>query len=447
MGSEDGMASTAGSRSKGGGVGKEESLMSKGSLTSDPASGKLSSGVPGTPSKGGAPGLQTPIATPVKLHDVTALHDSTILEADPSVTTLPAWQERDVDKAARLERRRQAEERMEEVRREKRAFLEQWCRNLAHELFVDGVVERARILDMGKRSEAAAEQFATDAACFRFRGRYTEADDQDTKGGLMLKDWERTQVPETSELHALRIKAAETGTWVERARKNVRNRFSRGQTKVIPNPGVANDKHTFVGLEYKGGPRVTVEGPSWDEMYVGQLVTLTQEAIRRKVTYDLGDKSGVLIRRARGYTIEKSIEMCKGVIIDSTPDLTLKESDTYQPGMRTTNYIVYPGGGSWVRWDFTKEIDYVWTERLEPCRDGNTPDDIDTRTDMIEKMDWAALDDAVLSLTAQVAFLSNDVVAKLRWKAENARKDAAHRDGKAVMSLGALIKKKKEAPQ
>ena len=68
------------------------------------------------------------------------------------------------------------------------------------------------------------------------------------------------------------------------------------------------------------------------------------------------------------------MEMCKGVILDATPDFEIKENDTYQPGVRISNYVCYPGGGAWVRWDVTKENDYVWSNRIEPCKEGNSPD-------------------------------------------------------------------------
>jgi len=41
-------------------------------------------------------------------------------------------------------------------------------------------------------------------------------------------------------------------------------------------------------------------------------------------------------------------------------------------------------GGSYVRWDATKEISYHLTERLEPMEDGNSIDEIERRTDLIE---------------------------------------------------------------
>lgn len=76
----------------------------------------------------------------------------------------------------------------------------------------------------------------------------------------------------------------------------------------------------------------------------------------------------------RGYPLDKAIELCKGVIVDATPDFEIKENDTYQPGVRISNYVCYPGGGVWVRWDHTKENDYIWSNRVEPCRDGNSPE-------------------------------------------------------------------------
>ena len=175
--------------------------------------------------------------------------------------------ETDADKAARLERRRIAEERMAEVEAARRAHMTLLIKELVHEVFVDGVsakffpgpsflarnctssphhhaktllgrtgalqvVERWRILDMARRSEASARQFAADAVCFRMMGGYTETDDQDEVAGLPLKDWRRDNVPETRELEALKIKQAEHGTWMDRARKNVRNKFEGGTKEV-----------------------------------------------------------------------------------------------------------------------------------------------------------------------------------------------------------------------
>jgi hypothetical protein len=56
----------------------------------------------------------------------------------------------------------------------------------------------------------------------------------------------------------------------------------------------------------------------------------------------------------------------------------------YLQGKKTTNYVCYPGGGSYVRWDATKEVTFVWTDRLMPAEDGNEIDEIEHRTDLIE---------------------------------------------------------------
>lgn len=89
-------------------------------------------------------------------------------------------------------------------------------------------------------------------------------------------------------------------------------------------------------------------------------------------------------------------------MFNATSDFQIKENDTYQPGVRISNYVCYPGGGAWVRWDHTKEVDYVWSNRLEPAQEGNSVDEIESRTDHIEKHNWVQLDEAVLGLTAQV---------------------------------------------
>lgn len=37
-----------------------------------------------------------------------------------------------------------------------------------------------------------------------------------------------------------------------------------------------------------------------------------------------------------------------------------------------------------MRWDATKEVTFVWTDRLMPVEEGNEIDDIERRTDLIE---------------------------------------------------------------
>ena len=37
-----------------------------------------------------------------------------------------------------------------------------------------------------------------------------------------------------------------------------------------------------------------------------------------------------------------------------------------------------------MRWDATKEVTFVWTDRLMPAEDGNEINDIERRTDLIE---------------------------------------------------------------
>ncbi len=63
------------------------------------------------------------------LHTYTHIHTYTHTE----------WLETAADREARLEKRRLAEEKLEETTREKKAALERMCRELVVELFVDQV--------------------------------------------------------------------------------------------------------------------------------------------------------------------------------------------------------------------------------------------------------------------------------------------------------------------
>jgi hypothetical protein len=111
---------------------------------------------------------------------------------------------------------------------------------------------------------------------------------------------------------------------------------------------------------------------------------LTEDAIKRRETYRIRDQAGVSDRRAKGDTIMRAVRESAGVIIEAVDDMILQTDITYAPGKKTTNYVCYPGGGSYVRWDATKEISYHLTERLEPMEDGNSIDEIERRTDLIE---------------------------------------------------------------
>mmetsp|Transcript_4748 Transcript_4748/g.12008 ORF Transcript_4748/g.12008 Transcript_4748/m.12008 type:complete len:466 (+) Transcript_4748:68-1465(+) len=359
------------------------------------------------------------------------------LSASTESLTMPAWLETAGDRAARLEKKRLTEERMAEARREKRAAMEGMVRGLVVELFVEGVIHKAYLRDMGRRSKAEAERLAEEAVCFRMCGGLTESDSQDIKGGLMLQEWHRHEVPGTDQLHGLLVKKHESGTWVDRARKNVRVKFMHGQKEVIKNPRVSEESRSYVGVAYRGGPRVVKEpGPSWKELYVGQLVMLTPDAVRRRELYDLEDGSGTRYRRNRGYTLDKSLEMSIGVIVNALGDIEMLTHVTYHPGKKITNYTCYPGGQCWVRWDYSKEVSMVWHERLQANPKANSMEEIEERTDMIERKDWEALDENVLALNARVSHLSQDVVCRLRIKAVTARMEAHHKVKGFLPKLG-----------
>ncbi len=146
----------------------------------------------------------------------------------------------------------------------------------------------------------------------RFKGGLTESQDQDTQGGIMMCAWTRETVPGSHELEAIRIKQKETGTWIDRARKNIRIKFEAGQKEIVRQPRVVLDQRTYAGVEYRGGPPTGKVGPKWSELYVGEIVVMTAEALIRKETYGLRDRSGALEHRHKGFVMEKSIEMSKG---------------------------------------------------------------------------------------------------------------------------------------
>jgi hypothetical protein len=118
------------------------------------------------------------------------------------------------------------------------------------------VAHKAYIRDMGKRSLHEAKRLAEEAALHRLRDGLTEALDQDTRGGIMLRTWTRDTVPETHELEQLFIKQKESGTWIDRARKNVRVKFEAGQKEIVKQPRIIEDNHTLVGTDpnQRGSP-------------------------------------------------------------------------------------------------------------------------------------------------------------------------------------------------
>lgn len=91
-----------------------------------------------------------------------------------------------------------------------------------------------------------------------------------------------------------------------------------------------------------------------------------------------------------------------------------------------TNYVCYPGGGSYVRWDATKEITCNWTERLVACEEGNSIDEIERRTDWIENGDWDALDAEGGESGKKLGQMPEKFVLILRDKAMQARIRAHH---------------------
>lgn len=74
------------------------------------------------------------------------------------------------------------------------------------------VVHKAYLRDMGRQSRTEADRLAEAAICFRMEGGLTASDNQDTHGGLMLKEWQRADVPKTDQLEALLTKQHGSGT-------------------------------------------------------------------------------------------------------------------------------------------------------------------------------------------------------------------------------------------
>ena len=188
------------------------------------------------------------------------------------------------------------------------------------------------------------------------------------------------------------------GTWIEKARKAVTIKFESGQTKVVKQPRIIQEVVTYAGKGVSKGPREKDGlGPSWKELYVGQRVTLSHDAIRRRALYKIRDQAGVSALLERGDTVYKAAIMCTGVIVNAIEDNQLQTDVTYAPvcfmfqlswacwhaskqlllhtlsrrhstllvhfpslllpraqGKKITNYVCYPGGASWVRWDTTK---------------------------------------------------------------------------------------------
>lgn len=341
---------------------------------------------------------------------------------DDEDVVIPDWMETNADKQARLEREKRKKEQAEAALREHTRFVQQMCRKLVEDLFVDKVVQIAYFRDMNKRSNALALQFGEEAACQFFKRGLAYNPQQDELGGLMYRPWRKTHVPEEDEMEALVNMHKKTGDWIDRARKHVKLKFKGGQKDIVRQPKITQDITTYVGGETKKGFRPLDKlGPSWRELYVGQRVIMTTEAITTREKFRLPDLAGVSARRANGDSVYRAIQECSGIIINVCTDFSLQTDVTYAPGAKITNYICFPGGGCWVRWFETKEVTYYWSERLEPTKDFNTVDDIERRTDLIEKEDWAVLDAEAAELKNATARMSDKIVEKLRDKAMSAR--------------------------
>ena len=255
-----------------------------------------------------------------------------------------------------------------------------------------------------------------------YKGGVSFNSNQDTQGGIMVSRWQPSIVPSDEDMEALEFARKTKGSWIERARKCVKLKFESGQTTVVRQPRIVNNIVTYAGNGTKKGPREKDGlGPSWRELYVGQRVTFTHDAIARREIYGIRDSAGVHERREKGDTIYKARQECTGVVIDAVEDMELQTDVTYAPGKKTTNYVCYPGGGSYVRWDLTKEITLNWTDRLVPTEDGNEIDDIERRTDYIERQDWSALDAELGQTRKKLAQLPEKFVLILRDKAMQAR--------------------------
>ena len=119
---------------------------------------------------------------------------------------------------------------------------------------------------------------------------------------------------------------------MDQARNAVKIKFESGQTKVVKQPRIISEIVTYAGKGVAKGPREKDGlGPSWKEMYVGQRVMLSHEAIRRREVYGIADLAGISQRRAVGDTIYKATMECTGVIIDAVLDITQQTNVTYAP--------------------------------------------------------------------------------------------------------------------
>ena len=79
-----------------------------------------------------------------------------------------------------------------------------------------------------------------------------------------------------------------------------------------------------------------------------------------------------------------------------------------------------------MRWDATKEISFIWTQRLVVCEEGNSIDEIERRTDWIEDGNWDALDAEGGESRQKLGQMPEKFVLILRDKAMQARIRAHH---------------------
>jgi hypothetical protein len=132
------------------------------------------------------------------------------------------------------------------------------------------------------------------------------------------------------------------GTWIDRTRKAVKIKYESGQTKIVKQPRIVQEIVTYAGKGVGKGPReIDGLGPSWDQLYVGQRVTLTKEAVQRREKYRLGDQAGVSERRAKGDTIFKALLECTGIIINAVEDTQLQTDITYAPVRTSLMQVLY----------------------------------------------------------------------------------------------------------
>eukprot|EP00960_Hanusia_phi_P020134 595027-Hanusia_phi.AAC.1 len=237
------------------------------------------------------------------------------------------------------------------------------------------------------RDKKAAAAAAEAAVLRRFHNGLTENEHQNVHGGAVMHRWTPDQVPKQDELDAVILKRKVEGTWIDKARKHVNVTLGGGLTAVVKNPKKVFDEVRYVG-DREANAYLDLQserGPSRKDLRVGQRVRLDEISLERRRTYKLSDKTGVHQLSRLGVPFDAATSACSGVIINSSKDFKIQTGLKYLPGQKITNYICYPGGGSWIRWDATKEVTYEWTDRIIPTphKEGNTLEDINVRMEMI----------------------------------------------------------------